>query len=66
MKHACMGYVSPAPTQKIINDPHPVGIKFKVVKKSTGEFVGEFETLEEANEVIEKAKKQKKAALILG
>lgn len=39
--------------------------EFVVVKKSTGEVVGTFDMLEDAETVIEKAKRQKKAALML-
>lgn len=38
---------------------------YTVAKKSTGEVIGTFNTLDEANAVIEKAKKQKKAVLQL-
>lgn len=39
--------------------------EFVVVKKSTGEVVGTFDLLEDAEAMIEKAKKQKRAALML-
>lgn len=39
--------------------------KFIVAKKSTGEVMFEFDTLPEAEAAIEKAKKAKKAALVL-
>ena len=45
-----------------IQQPKP---QFVVVRKKDGEEVGIFETLEEANEMIEKAKRGKKAALML-
>jgi hypothetical protein len=39
--------------------------KYVVAKKSTGEVVGEFDLLEEAQAMIDKAKRAKKAALVL-
>jgi len=38
---------------------------YVVAKKTSGDIVGEFDSLDEAEAVIEKAKKAKKAALIL-
>lgn len=40
-------------------------IKYVVVFKTTGEIVGEFDLLEDAEEVIAKAKRAKKQALVL-
>ena len=39
--------------------------KFIVAKKTTGEIVGEFDLLEDAEAVISKAKRAKKQALVL-
>ena len=39
--------------------------KYTVAKKTTGEIVGEFDTLNDAIEVVAKAKRAKKQALVL-
>jgi hypothetical protein len=57
--------------QRVLVEPEPVEEveaakqEFVVVKKSTGEVVGTFDLREDADAMIEKAKKQKKAALVL-
>lgn len=46
---------------------HPTTVlpKFVVVRKKDSEEVGVFNTIDEANEIIEKAKRGKKAALMI-
>lgn len=53
--------------QLVEPDPEVEAAKqeFVVVKKSTGEVVGTFDLREDAEAMVEKAKKQKRAALML-
>lgn len=62
---AQMPRVTKSDTFTSIADGHIASDVFTVVRKKDGEIVGIFETLGEANEAIEKARKGKKAALML-
>jgi hypothetical protein len=55
--------IFPSPVVPAQAEVEAAKIEFVVVKKSTGEVVGTFDSREDAQEMIDKAKRQKKAAL---
>ncbi len=58
-------YLADTATDPVVHEVEAAKQEFVVVKKSTGEVVGTFDTEGPAVEMIERARKQKKAALQL-